>query len=85
MTQIISEDMAVAHLLLLGYFLSAWRERDVLRSEDDSYHQLVLLLGLEVKTTHGWKKPCKLKEATGVSGDFVAFLEEDKRCWLLLP
>lgn len=61
------------------------RERNVLRHEDHFYHQLVLLLDLEVKTTDEWKKPCKLKEATGVSGDFVAFLEEDKRCWLLLP
>lgn len=58
------------------------RERDVLRSEDlrSLLHQLVLLLDLEVKTTHEWKISCKLKEATGISRDFVAFLEEDKRC-----
>lgn len=81
MMQIRSEDMALAHVLLLRYTPSAWGERGDLKiipNTNPCYFETW-------KFMHGWMKLCELKEATGVSGDFVAFLDLDKRCWLLLP
>lgn len=61
MKQIRSEDMALAHVLLLRYTPPAWGER---WSEDHSQHQLMLLQDLEV---HAWMGEIKWTEGSNRS------------------